>query len=73
MNTKLKSNKLTDLTVFAALLKDNPVSCRDAVPPDRLLKNHSFDFERNTRQPYNDNMSLVRALALHLHGKEKLE
>ena len=30
-------------------------------------------FERNTRQPYNDNLCLFRALAVHLHGKEKLE
>ena len=30
-------------------------------------------FERNTRQPYNENLCLFRALALHLHDKEKLE
>ena len=29
-------------------------------------------FERNTRQPYKDNLCLFRALALHLHGNEKL-
>ena len=30
-------------------------------------------FEGNTRQTYNDNLCLFRALALHLHGNEKLE
>ena len=30
-------------------------------------------FERNTRQPDNDNLCLFRALALHLHANEKLE
>ena len=30
-------------------------------------------FERNTRQTYNDNLCLFTALALHLHGTEKLE
>ena len=30
-------------------------------------------FERNTRQPYNDNLCLFRAVALHLLGNEKLE
>ena len=30
-------------------------------------------FERNTRQPYNDNFCFSRALALHLHGNELLE
>ena len=68
--------KLTNLTVFAALLKDIPMGCRDAVLPDPLLKNHTvicLTFEQNTRQPYNDNLCLFRALALHLHGNEKLE
>ena len=30
-------------------------------------------FERNPRQPYNDNLCLFRALAVHLHGNKKLE
>ena len=30
-------------------------------------------FEENTREPYNDNMCLFRALALHLHGNQRLE
>ena len=75
-NTKWKFYKLTNLTIFASLLKDVPMSCRDAVLPDPLLKNHNvncFTFERNTRQPYKDNFCLFRALALHLHGNEKLE
>ena len=53
-----------------------PMGCRDAVRPDPLLKNHNVNcltFEQNTRQPYNDNLCLFRALALHLHGNEKLE
>ena len=29
--------------------------------------------EKNTRQPYNDNLCLFRALGLHLHGNEILE
>ena len=38
---------------------------------EALLKNHNVNcltFERNTRQPYIDNLCLFRALALHLHG-----
>ena len=76
MSTKWKIYKLTNLTVFAALLKDIPLGCRDAVLSDPLLKNHSVNcltFEQNTRQPYNDNLCLFRALALHPHGNEKLE
>ena len=46
------------------------------VLPQTLLKNQNvicLTFERNTRQPYNDNLCLFRALALQLHGNEKLE
>ena len=52
------------------------MGCKDTVLPELLLKNHNVNcltFERNTRQPYNDNLCLFRALALHLHGNEKLE
>ena len=30
-------------------------------------------YEENTRKPYNDNLCLIRALALHLHGNGGLE
>ena len=75
-NTKWKFYKLTNLTIFAALLKDVPVGCKDTTLPEPLLKNHDVNcliFGRNTRQLYNDNLCLFRALALHLHGNEKLE
>ena len=75
-NTKWKFYKLTNLTTFASLLKGVPMGCKDTVLPEPLLKNHNVNcltFERNTSQPYNDNLYLVRALALHLHGNEKLE
>ena len=75
-NTKWRFFKLTNLTIFAALLKDFPMVCKDAVLPDSLLKNDAVNcltFEKNTRKPYNDNLCLFRALALHLHGNERLE
>ena len=76
-NTKWKFYKLTNVTDFAALLKNIPMGCKDTVLPEPPLKNHYVNcltFERNTRQPYNDNLCLFRALALHLHGNdEKLE
>ena len=52
------------------------MGCKDTVLPEPLLRNHNVNcltFERNTRQPYNDNLCLFRALALPLHGNEKLE
>ena len=75
-NTKWKFYKLTNLTIFASLLKDVLMGCKDTVLPEPLLKDHNVNclmFERNTRQPYNDNRCLFRALSLHLHGNEKLE
>ena len=76
MNTKWRYYKFTNLTVFAALLKDVPMGCKNAVLRERLLKNHTINcltYEENTRQPYNNNLCLFRALALHLHGTQRLE
>ena len=76
MNTKWRFYKLTNLTVFAALLKDVPMGCKKAVLRAPLLRNHTINcltYEENTRQPYNDNLCLFRALALHLHGTQRLE
>ena len=75
-NTKWRFFKLTNLTIFAALLRDIPMGCKHAVLPEYFLKNHTVNcltFEKNTRRPYNDNLCLFRALALHLHGNERLE
>ena len=79
VNTKWKFFKLTKVTIFAALLKDIPMGCKDckdAVLHEPLLKNRTVNcltFEQNTRQPYNDNLCLFRALCSHLHGNERLE
>ena len=76
INTKGRFYKLTNLTVFVALLKDVPIKCKDAVLPEPLLKNCTIScliFEENTRQPYNDNLCLFRAPTLYLHGNQRLE
>ena len=76
MKRKWRFYKLTNLTVFAALLKDVPMGCKNAVLPEPLLRNGTINcltYEENTRQPYNDNLCLFRALALHLHGTQRLE
>ena len=68
--------KLTNLTIFADLLKDIPMGCKDAVLPESLLRNPSIScltYEQNTKKTYKDNLCLLRALALHLHGNERLE
>ena len=75
-NTKWKFYKLKNLTVFAALLKDVSMGCKDSVLPEPLVKNQNVNcltFERNTREPYNDNLCLFRAVALHLLGNDRLQ
>ena len=52
------------------------MGCKDAVLPDSLLKNHTVDcltYEQNSKKSHKDNLCLFRALALHLHGNERLE
>ena len=75
-NTMWKFSILTNLTIFGSLLKDVPMGCKDTVSREPLLRNcnvNCLTFERNTRQPYNYNLCLFRALALHLHGNGKME
>ena len=75
-NTKRRFFKLTNLTIFSALLRDIPMGCKDAVLPESLLRNPSIScltYEKNTKKTYKDNLCLFRALALHLHGNETLE
>ena len=74
--TKWKFYKLTNFTIFASLLKDVPMGCKDTLLPEPLLENHNVNcltYEKNSLQPYNDNLCLFRALTLHLHGNKKLE
>ena len=62
--------------MFAALLKDVPMGWKNAVLPEPLLRNGTINcltFEENTRQPYNNNLCLFRALAIHMHGSQRLE
>ena len=75
-NTKWKFYKLTNLTVSVALLKNVPMGCKNSVLPEPLLKNQNvifLTFKKNTRKPCNDNLCLLRAVALHLFGNERFE
>ena len=75
-NTEWRFYKFTNVTVIASLLKDTPMRFKDIVLPENSLTNNnvnSLTSERNTRQCYNDNLCVFRALALHLHGNTILE
>ena len=50
-NRKWRFFKLTNLTIFAALLSDIPMGCKDAVPPESLQKNliaNCLTYEQDT-------------------------
>ena len=52
------------------------MGCKDADLSKPLLKNcttNCLTYEENTRQPYNDNLCLFLALALHSHGTQRVE
>ena len=60
-NIKWKFYKLKNLTIFASLLKDVPMGCKDTGLPEPLSRKcnvNCLTFERNTTQPYNDNLCL---------------
>ena len=70
-NTKWKFYKLTNVTVFVALLKEVAMGCKHAVLPEPLTKNYTVicrSYEEITRKLYIANLWLFTALALLLHG-----
>ena len=76
LNTKWRFYKLTNLTVFAVVLKNIRMACKDVVLTKPPLRNHTINCitsQDTTRQPYEDNLCLFCALALHFHGNQKLE
>ena len=77
MNTMWRFYKLTNLTVFAASLKDVLMGCKDAVLREAKfclkITQSTVSLKENTRQTYKDNLCLFRALALHLQGNQRLE
>ena len=76
MNTMWRFYKLTNLPLFAALLEDVAMGCKDGVLPKLLLRNLTIKclrLEESTKQPYNNNLCFFRAPALHLHGNKRLD
>ena len=73
---KLEFLQANECHNFAALPKEVPMGRKDTALPDPPLKNHSLKcltYQENNQKPYKDNLCLLRALALHLHGNERLE
>ena len=70
-NLRWKFNQHTNVKVFAALLREIPMECKDAVLPEPLTINHTVNcltYEENTIKPNIENLCPFRVLTLHLHG-----
>ena len=73
---KLRCNLITNLTFFAALLKNVPMGCLNSVIQKPFLRNYQvkcFISNQHIKQPYNNSLCLLRALAAHFHGTIKIE
>ena len=72
-NTNGRFKLITNVTFFAALLKNIPMGCPDSVLPEPLLKNQSINclLSGKDKQPYKDH--LFRALTMYLHGHSNLD
>ena len=74
-NTKWRFKLITNVTIFAASLKNIPVGCPDSVLPEPLLKNHSANclLSNKDKEAYKDHLCLFRALAMYMNGHKDLD
>ena len=74
-NSKWRFTVITNVTVFAALLTNIPMGCTDSPLPEPLLRNPEVNclLSNGHDEPYNDNLCLFRAIAIHLFGSVDVE
>ena len=74
-NTKWQFKLITNVTIFASLLKNIPMGCPDSVLPKLLLKNHSVNclLSIKDKEPHKVNLCLLRALAKLMNGHNDLD
>ena len=71
-NTKWRIKLITNVTIFAALLKNIPMGCPDSVLPELLLKNHPVNclLSNKDKKSYKDHLCLFRAM--YMNGRYNL-
>ena len=74
-NTKWRFNLITNVTIFAALLKNIPMGCPDSVLPEPLLRHTQVNclLSNKDKEPYKDHLCLFRALAMYMIGHNDLD
>ena len=73
--SKWRFKFITNVTIFAALLKNLPMGCPDSVLPEPILKNHSVNclLSNKDKEPYKDLLCLFRALAMFMNGHKDVD
>ena len=74
-NTKWKFKLITNVTIFAAVLKNITMGCPDSVLPEPLRRHTQVNCPSSdkVKQPYKDHLCLFRALTMYLLGHSKLD
>ena len=73
-NTKWRFKLITNVTIFAALLKNIPMGCPDSVLPETFLRHTQVNclLSNKDKEPYKDHLCLFRALAMYMNGHKDL-
>ena len=74
-NTKWRFKLITNVTIFAALLKNIPMGCPDSVLPEPLLRHTQVNcfLSNKDKETYKDQLCLFRALAMYMNGHNNLD
>ena len=66
---------ITNVTIFAALLKNIPMGCPDSILPEPLLRHKQVNclLLDKDEQPYKNHLCLFRALTMYLHGHSNID
>ena len=74
-NTKWRFKLNTNITIFAALLKNNPMGCPNSDLPELLLRHTQVNclLSNKDKETYKDHLCLFRALTMYMNGHNDLD
>ena len=74
-NTKWQLKLTTNVTIFAALLKNIPMACPDSFLPEPVLRHTQVNclLSNKDKEPYKDHLCIFRALAMYMNGHNHLD
>ena len=72
---KWRLKLITNVPIFAALLKKIPMGCPDSVLPEPLLRHTQVNclLSNKYKEPYKDHLCLFHALAMYINGHNDLD